>query len=98
MARWKTTAVQLTANQVAGIDPVVADENGPGTMRRLVAVQSRSAGAIELGMGAAPALGQGIPVAAAGLFPVPAGGDVTFNGALYVLGGSAGEYIVLIWA
>jgi hypothetical protein len=95
MARWVLTAVQLTAPMVAGTTPILAKEScalGCGT-RRLLSVNSRSAGAIELFFLTGGVAGQGMPI--------PAGGTRDFSscnpfdGELYVVGGTVGEYVVL---
>lgn len=98
MSQWQSQPVALTAGMVSGATPLLAAEANTGTMRRLIAIQSRSAGALELffGGGAVGAAGQGVPLAAGARLDFDNG--MTFNGALWSLGGTAAEFVVFVFA
>lgn len=101
MSKWVSTPIQLTAGHVAGTTPLIAEQPMAVNSQGLWAIQSRSASSIELFFGPIGALtagiaGQGIPLAAnqrIDLYGAP-----EFNGALFALGGTPGEYVVLLFS
>ncbi|CAB4198785.1 hypothetical protein UFOVP1324_12 [uncultured Caudovirales phage] len=100
MSQWNTNPIALTAGMVAGTAALLAAEPASGTMRVLRGIQSRSAGALELFFAdaqatTAGAAGQGVPLAAGALMKFE--GDIPFNGAIFLLGGTVAEYVVLIF-
>jgi hypothetical protein len=98
MTKWVSTPIALTANMVAGTDALLVAEPIAATNKVLRAIQSRSAATpIELFFGGAAVgvAGQGIPLAAGARIDFH--GDVPFNGAIWLLGGLAAEYVVLVY-
>lgn len=99
MARWVMTTVTLDAAQAAGTNPILAAEGGAAGLgtRRLLAVGNRSASATELFLATGGATGNGLPLAAGARLDF-SGDWPPFDGALYILGATAGDKVVLLTA
>lgn len=96
MARWTQTVVTTSAGQVAGTSPILAAVPGLGD-RKLLSFTNRSAAAVELFLASGGIAGQGVPVAAGATLQFH-GAYPGFDGELYILGGTAGDKMVLLTA
>jgi hypothetical protein len=99
MSKWTSTPIALTAGHVAGTQALIAELPVSANGRGLLSIQSRSAGVLEFffgGIGATTAgvAGQGFPLAANQRWDIF--GNLEFSGPLFVLGGTVGEYVVLL--
>lgn len=95
MARWVVTPITLTANQAAGIDPILAAETmsgGGGRIGVIVANPGATVGNLHVASGQTQ--GTGLPLAA-GSMVVFSHALPGLDNALYVTGFAAGDKLSL---
>lgn len=101
MSKWTSTPVQLTAAHVAGTQPLIVEMPIPANNQGLFSIQNRSSATIELFFGpvgavASGVVGQGIQLTTGQRFDFF--GQPEFNGGLWMRGGVAGDYVVILFS
>jgi len=99
MTKWVSTPIQLTAAMVAGTAPLFPELPIAVGNQGVMSIQSRSGSTIEFFFGpagatAAGVAGQGLLLNSNARWDIF--GYPEFNGAIFIRGGTAGEYVVLL--